>query len=228
MSDNETTHLMKVVHVESLAPQIIQLLMQAEHPIAYTAGDYVMLGFDTDELKPFSIAAAPREDGLIECHIRKQPDSDWMEKLFAIQAGDQLVMQGPKPQMALKPAHESMIFVAGGTGFAPMKAILEEAIRQGIKVPTSFYWGARNKDDLYMHAWMQDLSQQHPHIEYIPVISEELANWQGETGLVHKKMLEQHPNLHHATIYMCGPWDMTQTAKQEFIEAGAKTEHIVH
>ena len=228
MSNTENTHVMKVVQVQTLAPQIIQILMRPEHPLTYTAGDYVMLGFDTAELKPFSIASAPREDGLIECHIRKQPDSEWMERLFATEAGDTLVLQGPKPQMALKPAHEAMIFVAGGTGFAPMKAILEEAIRQDVKVPMSFYWGARTQADLYMHAWMLEISQKHPHIEYIPVISEAVADWQGETGLVHKKMLEQHPTLSHATIYMCGPWDMTQTAKQEFIAAGANESHIVH
>lgn len=228
MATTEQNHVMKVVKVNFLAPQIIQLLMQAEHPITYTAGNYVMLGFSDDNLKPFSIASAPREDGLIECHIRKQSDSEWMEKLFMVAAGDTLVMQGPKPQMALQQTHEAIIFVAGGTGFAPMKAILEESIRQNIQVPISFYWGARIAEDLYMHDWMIDLSQKHPHIEYIPVISEDTEHWQGETGLVHKKMLEQHPNLSHSTIYMCGPWDMTQTAKQEFIAAGAKEERIIH
>ena len=228
MSNTEQTHVMKVIKVETLAPQIIKLLMQAEHPISYTAGDYVMLGFAEDDLKPFSIASAPREDGLIECHIRKQSNSEWMVKLFTVTAGNTLVMQGPKAQMALQPSHEAMIFVAGGTGFAPMKAILEESIRQGIKVPISFYWGARIAEDLYMHNWMIDLSQKHPHIEYIPVISEQTQEWHGESGLVHKKMLEQHPKLNHSTIYMCGPWDMTQTAKQDFIAAGANSNNIIH
>lgn len=89
-------HPLKVVHVEKLAPQIIQLLMQAEHPITYASGQYIMLGFDSKDLKPFSIASAPREDGLIECHIRNQDDSEWMHALFAVQSGDHLVMQGPK------------------------------------------------------------------------------------------------------------------------------------
>lgn len=228
MTTADSTHILKVVSVTELAPQIINILMHPEQPIAYTAGDYIMLGFDTAELKPFSIAAAPREDGLIECHIRKQPDNEWMEKLFKTQAGDQLVMQGPKPQMQLQDSHQAMVFVAGGTGFAPMKALVEESLRQEIKVPISFYWGARNVDDLYMHEWMINLSQQHPHIEYIPVISDKTEGWSGATGLVHKKMLEQHPSLAHTTVYMCGPWDMVQTAKQEFVAANAKEEAIVH
>lgn len=228
MSNAEKIHVMQVVHVEKLAPQIIQLLMKPDHPITYQSGDYIMLGFEESDLKPFSIASAPREDGLIECHIRNELGTEWMEKLFDSKVGDQLIMAGPKPQMSLKAAHEPMIFVAGGTGFAPMKAILEESIRQKMTVPISFYWGARNSSDLYMHNWMIELSQKHPHIEYIPVISEHIEQWQGETGLVHKKALEQHPNLSQTHIYMCGPWNMTQTAKQEFIDAGANADNIIH
>ena len=227
-STDNITHVMKVVQVNTLAPQIIQLLLKPEHPIAYTSGDYIMLGFDTEELKPFSIANAPREDGLIECHIRKQTDSDWMERLFEIKAGETLVMQGPKAQMSLKPAHEAIIFVAGGTGFAPMRALLAESLRQNIQVPITLYWGARSPQELYMHDWLIDLSQKEGHIEYIPVISDETAQWQGETGLVHETVLKQHPSLAHATVYMCGPWPMIQVAKQAFIEAGLPEDKLTH
>ncbi|HHT00412.1 MAG TPA: oxidoreductase [Thiomicrospira sp.] len=227
-SPENTTQVMQVVHKTELAPQIIQLLLKAEHPIAYTAGDYIMLGFDTEELKPFSIANAPREDGLIECHIRKQTDSKWMDKLFAANTGDKLVMQGPKPQMQLKPAHEAIIFVAGGTGFAPLRALLVESLRQNISVPISFYWGARSPEELYMHEWLIDLTQREGHIEYIPVISDETQGWQGESGNVHETVLKQHPSLKHATIYMCGPWPMIQTAKQAFLDAGLPEDNLIH
>jgi len=229
MSSSENTkHVMQVVHKNELAPQIIQLLLKAEHPIQYTSGDYIMLGFEAEDLKPFSIANAPREDGLIECHIRKQSDSDWMEKLFAVNAGDSLIMQGPKPQMALKPAHEPIIFVAGGTGFAPLRALLIESLRQNVSVPISFYWGARSAEELYMHDWLIELTQTHGHIEYIPVISDDTNNWQGETGYVHETVLKQHPKLSHASIYMCGPWPMIQTAKQAFFDTGLPEEKLTH
>lgn len=224
----EQTHVMKIMQVNPLAPQIIQLLLKPEHPITYTSGDYVMLGFDIAELKPFSIANAPREDGLIECHIRKQPDSEWMEKLFTTQAGDTLVMQGPKAQMALHSAHEAILFVAGGTGFAPMRALLIESLRQQIEVPITFYWGARSVEDLYMHNWLVDLTQKHPHINYIPVLSESVENWNGETGLVHEIVLKQHPRLENATVYMCGPWPMIQTAKQAFYNGGLAQDKLIH
>ncbi|WP_040726997.1 FAD-binding oxidoreductase [Thiomicrorhabdus sp. Kp2] len=228
MSSLENTHVLKVVQTNQLAPQIIQLLLKPEHPIQYTSGDYIMLGFDTEELKPFSIADAPREDGLIECHIRNQLNNDWMEKLCSVSAGDTLVMQGPKAQMSLHPAHEAIIFVAGGTGFAPMRALLVEALRQHVAVPITFYWGARSPDELYMHEWMVDLVQKHGNIDYIPVISDNTEGWQGQTGLVHNTVLKDHPSLDKTTLYMCGPWPMIQTAKEAFLAVGLHENKLIH
>lgn len=224
---SETTHVLKVVHSEQLAPQILQLLMQPEKPIAYQAGDYLMLGFTTKELKPFSIAAAPREDGLLECHIRNQADSEWMQALFSVKTGDQLVMQGPKAQMQLQAQTGPIIFVAGGTGFAPMKALLEELLRQNPSQTLYFYWGARTQADLYMHQSMLDLSTNYDNVTYIPVISDNTQDWPGKTGLVHQQVLQDHPQLANFTVYLCGPWDMVQTAKQDFLNAGLADKHFI-
>lgn len=224
MSD---THVLKVIHKESLAPNIIQLLMKPEHPIAYSAGQYIMLGMDQNDLKPFSIACAPREDGLIECHIRNQDDSEWMQSLFATETGDQLVMQGPNDQMSLLPAHQPIILVAGGTGFAPMKALLDELLRQHTEVPIHFYWGARNRAELYQHEIMLDLEQQHANLVYEPVISDDLDGWTGKTGLVHLQVLKDFSTLANSTVYMCGPWPMMETAKADFAKAGLVKEQCI-
>ena len=201
--------------------------MKPEHPIAYASGQYIMLGFDSNDLKPFSIASAPREDGLIECHIRNQDDSEWMQRLFAVKSGDTLVMQGPKDQMQLQPAHQPIILVAGGTGFAPMKALLDSLFKQNTGVPVHFYWGARSFADLYLHDEMLALMQTHANLEYIPVISGETEAWNGLTGLVHEQVLKQHPSLEHMTVYMCGPWPMMQQAKADFLAAGLNDTHLV-
>lgn len=213
-------HPLKVVHVESLTPQIIQLQLKPDFPVSYASGDYIMLGFDAEDLKPFSIASAPREDGLIECHIRNQADSEWMQKLFAIQVGDKLVMESPKEQIRLQPIHHPIILVAGGTGFAPMKALLETLVKEHVSVPIHLYWGARSVEELYMHNEMIELASSHGNIEYIPVISKATEHWNGLKGLVHEQVLQQHPSLKHFTVYMCGPWDMIQKAKVDFEAAG--------
>jgi len=227
-SAENITHILKVVQANKLASQIIQLLLKPEQPITYTSGDYIMLGFDTEELKPFSIADAPRSDGLIECHIRNHPENNWMKQLFEVQVGDNLVMQGPKAQLSLQPAHEAIIFDAGGTGFAPLRALLNESLRQNIAVPITFYWGARCVEELYLHNWMIDLAQKHPHIEYIPVISDDFTDWQGETGLVHNTVIKEHPNLERHTLYMCGPWPMIQTAKEAFLASKLNDKHLIY
>lgn len=224
---NDSTHRLKVVKSNLLTPNIIQLLLQPEQPISYQSGDYMMLGFETNELKPFSIASAPREDGLLECHIRNQENSPWMQNLFAVATGDTLVMTGPKPQMQLQSNTSAVIFVAGGTGFAPMKALLEELLRQKAPQPIEFYWGARNSQELYMQDIMLDLSQQHDNLNYIPVVSGEPQNWTGKTGMVHQQVLKDHPDLASYTVYLCGPWDMVQTAKQDFFDAGLKPTHFI-
>lgn len=221
-------HPLKVVHLEKFTPEIIQLLMKPDFPVTYAAGQYILLGFERDDLKPFSIASAPREDGLIECHIRKHGDNPWMERLFNVQVGDTLVMQGPKDQMAFKPAHNPVIFVAGGTGFAPMKALLDEFLRQHSEVPLHFYWGARQPQDLYQHEEMLELEQRHGNLIYVPVISEDNPDWKGLTGLVHQQVLKDYPSLTHKTVYMCGPWPMIQTAKEDFIQAGLDPIACIH
>jgi len=220
-------HTVTLVHKEFYNPTIVNLILKPQQPMPYHAGQYIMLGFQEDELKPFSIAAAPREDGLIECHIRDHDQSEWMQKLFALEAGDQLLIKGPNEQMQLANNSLPAIFVAGGTGFAPMKALLEDMLRKGAAMPIHFYWGARCQSDLYMHQHMIDLSQKHPNIEYIPVISDDLENWNGKTGLVHQQLLADHPNLEKFQVYLCGPWPMVQTAKEDFTKAGLKAEHFV-
>lgn len=219
-------HPLKVVHIEHFTADIMQLLMKPDFPVIYAAGQYIMLGFEAHELKPFSIAAAPREDGLIECHIRKQPDSAWMERLFAVQVGDTLVMQSPKDQLPFVEAHTPILFVAGGTGFAPLKALLDEYLRHHSELPLHFYWGVRQSRDLYLHRTMQDLERRHANLYYVPVVSETDAHWQGLNGLVHQQVLKDYPSLAHKTVYMCGPWPMIETAKPAFLEAGLSPDAL--
>jgi CDP-4-dehydro-6-deoxyglucose reductase len=221
-------HTLKVVQIHPFTPDIIQLLMKPDFPIAYSAGQYIMLGFEQSDLKPFSIAAAPRDDGLIECHIRVQADNDWMNRLCALQAGNGLIMQGPKDQMRVMPAHQPIVFVAGGTGFAPLKALLEEYLRQHTQVPLHFYWGARQVSDLYQHQTLQEWCNTYANLNYVPVVSQPDDSWHGATGLVHHQVLKDMPTLAHKTVYLCGPWPMLQAAKTDFLAADLDLQDFFH
>ena len=217
----------QIIEKSLFTDDILCLKMQAESPIEFSAGQYILLGTDPDNLKPFSIAAAPTGDGIIECHIRSHDDSGWMQALFAKAIGETLYFVGPNNQMQLQDNLLPTIFVAGGTGFAPMRALLEALLATQPIQPIHFYWGARKAADLYQDTLLKDLSRRYENLNYIPVLSEESEDWQGRTGFVHEAVLQDYPVLEHHQVYLCGPWPMVQTAKAEFFAAGLDEKHFV-
>lgn len=216
-----------IIEKSLFTADILCLKMQGENPIDFSAGQYILLGTDPDNLKPFSIAAAPTGDGTIECHIRSHDDSGWMQALFAKDVGDTLYFVGPNNQMALQDNLFPTIFVAGGTGFAPMRALLEALLKTQPIQPIHFYWGARKAEDLYQDDLLKQLSAQYENLNYVPVLSEEDDSWQGRTGFVHEAVLSDYPVLEHHQVYLCGPWPMVQTAKEQFIAAGLTEQNFV-
>lgn len=217
------SQIFKVIQVEHFTADTIQLILKPTQPFRYQAGDYIMLGFEQEDLKPFSIASSPRNDGRIELHIRKHEDNAWNDRLFSLTSGEEVLVEGPKPQYQLDEdicqSKKPILFVAGGTGFAPMKALLDELLASGCENTIHFYWGSRHKEDLYMRNQMIALAKHHDNLDYIEVLSEPSENDTGLTGLVHQVVLERHPNLADFRVYLCGPWPMVQTAKEDFFAA---------
>lgn len=195
------------------------LQLRACEPFQYAAGDYLMAGFDAEDLKPFSIASSPRNDGLIELHIRNRLGTKFMEDLFKITVGDELIISGPNKQYQLDNELDNyqhdIILVAGGTGFAPMKSILDELLAQNFKNKIYFYWGATKQEDFYLHSEMIGLEKHHDNLVYMEVLS----------GFVHQQVLVEHPNLADKRIYLCGAWDMNTKAKEDFLLAGLAEEN---
>lgn len=206
---------------------ILRLRLGAEQAIEFKAGQYILLGLDAEELKPFSIAAAPDGSGELECHIRKNIHSPWMQTLFTKEQNDKLYWQGPMDHVSLTEQTMPTIFVAGGTGFALMKALLEKLLQAKPSYPIHIYWGVRQVADLYQHDWLVELCQQHDNIDYTPVISEQDADWKGATGAVHEKVLQDFANLDDQLVYLCGPSDMQQAAKQAFLAADLNEKHFI-
>lgn len=225
--NTEERHHHRLMAFESLASHIGRFWLKPEFAFNHQAGDYIMLGFNPDDLKPFSIANAPREDGLLELHIRNEQASDWMQTLFALEKGATLYSSPAKPQMQLQPETKLNIFIAGGTGLAPMKALLEARLAEGMTQPTKLYMGARHSEELYLEQAMQQLAKETPLFEYIPVVSEQ-EDYQGLKGLVHQIALAQNPDLSQSHVYICGAWAMVNKAKDDFMAAGLKTAQFTH
>jgi len=214
---------MSVEQTEKLTENTLLLLLRPSKEFIYHGGQYVMLGLVPTDLKPFSIASASRTDGLIELHIRNQDDSQWMQDLFALQPGATVYIDGPNNQYELDPLEalksRAILLVAGGTGFAPMKALLDELLKQDESLSIEFYWGARSEADLYLDQTMRHLSEAHPNIRYITSVSGDFAEHPDQRG-IHHKVLQDHPNLSQFRVYLCGPWPMVESAKASFNEAG--------
>ena len=120
---------------------------------------------------------------------------------------------------------KDIIFVAGGTGFGPIKAIIEDAIVKKIKRKIYLYWGVRDKRDIYSDI-PKKWAEKFDNIEYIPVLSEASANWQGAKGFVHKKILKDFSNLSSYEVYACGPPIMVKSALQDFLQLGLKKKNF--
>lgn len=217
---------MQILQADLLTAELLRLTLQAPAEFQHQAGDYLFLGLQEDDLKPFSIATTPTSDNTLEIHIRNLEKTQWMEDLFQVKTGDKVVIKGPEKQMRLQAENQQNIFVAGGTGIAPMKALLEKRLEEGLTQNYSLYWGARNFEELYINAELSSLADKNSKLNYIPVLSEEA--WQGRIGLVHKAVLEDFSNLANATVYICGHWDMIQIAKEDFIQAGLNPDNFIH
>jgi NAD(P)H-flavin reductase/quinol-cytochrome oxidoreductase complex cytochrome b subunit len=216
----------KVAAIERLAPDVIALTLalEGERQIEFLAGQYLNILLPDGERRSYSFTT--RSDALerIELHIRRVPGGRFSTLLFeTLRVGDSLVVEGPLGQFVLRePDTRPIIFVAGATGFAPVKSLLEEAFATGIERSMYFYWGVRHRADLYMAELPERWALEHPNFRFVPVLSEpgDADGWQGRTGLVHEAILADFPDLSNYLVYACGSLNMISAARPAFLAQG--------
>jgi len=132
-------------------------------------------------------------------------------------------IEGPQGSFYLREDSAApMVLLASGTGFAPIKALLEHMQHKGITRPTRLYWGGRRPADLYLHDWVLAQLASMPHVQYIPVVSDALPEdaWTGRTGFVHKAVLQDTPSLSAYQVYACGAPIVVDSARKDYIASG--------
>lgn len=218
---------------EKLSEHIHRFILQppANAHIAYRAGQYVeILQRDKSPL-PFSITNAPlHDDHSIELHIRHLPQhAETGDLITEIDATKMLKIRGPFGNCTLRndPPYPA-ILLAGGTGFAPFKALIEQALADGLSQPLYLYWGARTFHDLYLHELVSRWAKHVPQFHYVPVLSEALPtdHWLGRTGLVHSAVLKDFANLTRFHVYASGPPEMIYAALRSFQEHGMQKQFL--
>jgi len=218
----------RVTSLERVADDVIILKLQlpATERMQYLAGQYVEFLLRDGKRRSYSIANPPHDDGPLELHIRHMPGGAFTDHVFGAKEGapamkerDILRFEGPLGSFFLREESTApMILLASGTGFAPIKAIVEHAAYTGIERPMTLYWGGRRPADLYMHALCEKWAAELPNFRYVPVISDTLPedNWAGRTGFVHRAVMEDFPDLAGHEVYACGAPVMIDAARKDF------------
>ncbi|MBW3566541.1 MAG: CDP-6-deoxy-delta-3,4-glucoseen reductase [Proteobacteria bacterium] len=220
----------RVVKMQRMNHDTMRVLLKLPvvERLQFLAGQYVDILLRDGARRSFSLANAPHDDELLELHIRHIPGGEFTTKVFAEMTEKALVrLQGPLGSFYLREnSSRPILLVGGGTGFAPLKAILEHAFHAGLQRPIHLYWGARQLRDLYLPELPQRWADEHANVSYTPVLSEPDKHWQGRKGWVHEAVTEDYPDLSRYDVYMAGPPPMITAAKGEFLAAGLPYEQL--
>ena len=212
----------RIENIEIVAPEvaIVSLKLPHNERLQFLAGQYIDILLKNGGRRSFSLATPPHDDGFLQLHVRHMASGAFTEHLFRDTPTKEILrIEGPHGAFYLREQSDKpMIFVAGGTGFAPIKSVIEHAFHQGVQRETVLYWGVRTLADLYLPALPGSWQQAHPNFKFIPVLSDPLPedNWPGRVGLVHQAVLDDFADLSAYQVYACGAPAMITAARQDF------------
>jgi len=216
----------RVIAMERIAPDVMALRLQlpAADPLRFYAGQYVEVILKDGRRRSYSMARAPHLDGPMELHVRHMPGGVFTDYVFgagAMQMREReiLRLEGPFGSFFLREdSDKPVLLLASGTGFAPIKAIVEHVQHQGITRPVRLYWGGRRPHDLYMDGLARSWEQALPDFRYVPVVSDAQTEdgWTGRDGFVHHAVMADLPDLSGWEVYACGAPIMVEAARHDF------------
>ncbi len=207
---------------------IVKIKLPATERLQFLAGQYIEFLLKDGKTRSYSLATPPHDDALLELHIRHLPGGLFSDQVFStLKARDILRLKGPLGSFFIREdSDKPMILVAGGTGFAPIKSMLEHAFATHMDREMVLYWGVRALKDLYMAELPLQWQREHPHFTFIPVLSspEATDQWQGRTGYVHEAVLADFADLSGYEVYACGAPVMVDSAHGAFTAQRGLTE----
>lgn len=200
---------------------ILYLKLPANERCQFIAGQYLDIILRDGTRRSFSMGNAPHDDEFVQLHVRHVPGGSFTDHVFLkMKEREILRFEAPLGTFALQESSvKPIVFVASGTGFAPIKSILETAFHAANNRPMVLYWGGRRPKDLYMNELPLEWAAEHANFRYVPVISDALPedNWDGRTGFVHRAVMEDFPDLSGHQVYACGVPVMIEAARNDFI-----------
>lgn len=217
----------RVISIEKKSHDVmaIQLQLPASDTLQYKAGQYIEFILRDGARRSYSMATAPHLAAVgktLELHIRHMPGGKFTEHVFGEMKEKEIQrIEGPFGSFYLREASaKPMILLASGTGFAPIKAIIQQMQHLGSKRTATLYWGGRRPADLYLQDWVLEQLAEMPNLRYVPVVSNALSEdaWTGRTGFVHQAVVADFPNLSAYQVYACGAPIVVDSAQVDFVK----------
>lgn len=224
----------RVVQMEKLADDVMRLSLKLAEGqrLQYLAGQYIDILLSGNQRRSFSLSTSPLSDELLQLHIRHVPGGFFTGHVFTkMQEKDLVRFQGPYGMFFLREESDRpAILVAGGTGFAPIKSILEYAFAKGATRPLHLYWGVRARRDLYLSDLPQAWARDHGNFKFTPVLSEPRPEdrWDGRQGWVHEAVAADYPDLSRCEVYASGPPPMIEALKATVKKHGLPGERLYY
>lgn len=212
----------RVQEMHRAAPDVIvlKLKLPANERLQFLAGQYIDILMKDGKRRSYSMGNAPHNDEFIELHVRNMAKGAFTEFVFSrMKEKDILRFEGPLGTFFLREdSDKPMVLVASGTGFAPIKSIIEHAFYKNTTRQMVLYWGGRRPADIYLPEIAAKWQQEHDNFTFIPVVSDALPEdaWTGRTGFVHKAVMEDFPDLSGYQVYACGAPIVVESAHHDF------------
>ena len=204
---------------------LLTLQLPATETFRFYAGQYIEVILKDGKRRSYSMANAPHAAASLELHVRHLSGGLFTDHVFgagatAMKEREILRLEGPFGSFFLREDSQlPIVMLASGTGFAPIKAIVEHMVHEKISRPITLYWGGRRPSDLYMNELVEQWAKTIPDFKYVPVISDALPedHWAGRTGFVHRAVMQDFPDLSGHQVYACGAPIVVDSARREFV-----------
>lgn len=212
----------RVMSIEKPAVDVavLKLKLPVNERLQFLAGQYLEMLLKDGKRRAYSMANPPHETDHIELHVRRMPGGAFTEPVFTtLKEKDILRFEGPMGTFFLREdSDKPMVLLASGTGFAPIKAIIEHAFHEGSTRQMVLYWGGRRPADIYLSALCEQWQREHENFTFIPVVSDALPEdgWTGRDGFVHRAVMQDFPDLSGYQVYACGAPIVVDSAHKDF------------
>ena len=220
----------RVARIVDLAPDVraVFLKIPTTERLQFLPGQYIDILLKDGGRRGFSLANLPGEDALLELHIKRVPGGVFTGHVFgAMKEKDILRFEGPLGTFFIRQeSTRPLLMVATGTGFAPIKAMLESLFAQGSKRPIHFYWGVRHPEDFYYQDLLREWQAHHDYFQVTRIVSRPDTSWSGATGYVTAQVVHDFPDASALDAYICGHPDMVFSLSAALQGAGLNPEHI--